>query len=128
KTIDSSIPHDQQPKLAAIRQLATVLDPVLRPDPNKKPPTDADNIAAPKSAVDALKQSAGTQTGRGAAAAKRLGEDLGTLASGDEALRARAHAALIPSLNTAADELRNYLQAQPVALETLPPENARGTV
>ncbi|TMJ74512.1 MAG: hypothetical protein E6G80_04060, partial [Alphaproteobacteria bacterium] len=42
KTIDSFIPDDQQPKLAAIRQLATLLDPVLRPDPNKKPPTDAD--------------------------------------------------------------------------------------
>ena len=125
KTIDSFIPDDQQPKLAAIRQLATVLDPVLRPDPNKKPPTDADNIAALKSAVDALKQSAGTQTGRGAAAAKRLGEDLGKLASGDEALRARAQAAMIPSLNTALDELRNYLQAQPVTLETLPPEIAR---
>jgi len=125
KTIDSFIPDDQQPKLAAIRQLASVLDPVLRPDPNKKPPTDADNVAALKSAVDALKQSAGTQTGRGAAAAKRLGEDLGKLASGDEALRARAQAAMIPSLNTALDELRNYLQAHSVTLETLPPEIAR---
>jgi uncharacterized protein len=125
KTINSFIPDDQQPKLAAIRQLARVLDPVLRPDPNKKPPTDTDNIAALKSAVDALKQSAGTQTGRGAAATKRLAEDLGKLASGDEALRARAQAAMIPSLNTALDELRNYLQAQPVTLETLPPEIAR---
>src|SRR5437764_5417740 len=125
RTIDSFIPDDQQPKLAAIRQVATVLDPVLRPDPNKKPPTDTDNIAALKSAVDALKQSAGTQTGRGAAATKRLAEDLGKLASGDEALRARAQAAMIPSLNTALDELRNYLQAQPVTLETLPPEIAR---
>jgi uncharacterized protein len=125
KTINSFIPDDQQPKLAAIRQLASVLDPVLRPDPNKKPPTDTDNIAALKSAVDALKQSAGTQTGRGAAATKRLAEDLGKLASGDEALRARAQAAMIPSLNTALDELRNYLQAQPVTLETLPPEIAR---
>src|SRR5262249_29168995 len=58
KTIESFVPSDQQPKLAAIRQLATVLDPVLRPDPNKKPPTDADNVAALKAAVDALKQSA----------------------------------------------------------------------
>src|SRR6266446_2059135 len=124
KTIDSFIPDDQQLKLAAIRQLATVLDPVLRPDPNKKPPTDADNIAALKSAVDALKQSAGTQTGPGAVAAKRLAEDLAKIASGDEAMRGRAHAAMVPSLNTALDELRNYLQAQPVTLETLPPEIA----
>src|SRR6266849_1240721 len=43
RTVESFIPSDQQPKLAAIRQLAAVLNPVLRPDPNKKPPTDADN-------------------------------------------------------------------------------------
>ena len=125
KTIESFIPDDQQPKLAAIQQLATVLNPVLRPDPNKKPPTDADNVAALKGAVDGLKQSAGTQTGPGADAAKRLADDLAKLADGDQALRERAHAAMIPPLNTALDELRSYLQAQPVTLETLPPEIAR---
>src|SRR5262250_877386 len=125
KTIESFIPGDQQPKLAAIRQLATVLDPVLRPDPNKKPPTDADNVAALKSAVDALKQAAGNQTGRGTVAAKRLADDLAKLTSGDEPMRARAQSAMIPSLNTALNELRNYLQAQPVTLETLPLEIAR---
>ena len=55
-TVESFIPDDQQPKLAAIRQLATVLDPVLRPDPNKKPPTDADNVAALKACGRRLKQ------------------------------------------------------------------------
>ena len=125
KTIESFIPDDQQPKLAAIRQLASVLDPVLRPDPNKKPPTDADNVAALKAAVDSLKQAAGTQTGPGAVAAKRLAEDLAKLAQGDEAMRARAQAAMVSPLNTALGELRNYLQAQPVTLETLPPEIAR---
>jgi uncharacterized protein len=125
KGIESFIPDDQQPKLAAIRQLGTVLNPVLRPDPNKKPPTDADNVAALKAAVDGLKQSAGTQTGPGAIAAKRLADDLAKLAEGDEALRARAHAAMIPPLDTALDELRNYLQAQPVTLETLPAEITR---
>jgi predicted RND superfamily exporter protein len=72
-----------------------------------------------------LNQSAGTQTGNGAAAAKRLAGDLAKLADGDEALRQRAHAAMIPPLNTALDGLRNYLQAQRVTLETLPPEIAR---
>jgi predicted RND superfamily exporter protein len=57
-------------------------------------------------------------------AAKRLADDLAKLAAGDEALRAHAHAAMIPPLNTALDELRGYLQAQPVTLETLPPEIA----
>jgi uncharacterized protein len=125
KTIESFVPDDQQPKLAAIRQVATVLDPVLRPDPNKKPPTDADNIAALKAAVRNLQQSAGAQSGRGATAAKRLADDLEKLAQGDEAMRLRAQAAFVPPLNTALDELRNYLQAQPVTLETLPPEIAQ---
>src|SRR4029434_2358056 len=65
-----------------------------------------------------------TQTGRGATAAKRLADDLAKLADGDAALRERGHNAMIPPLNTALDELRGYLQAQPVTLETLPPEIA----
>jgi uncharacterized protein len=105
-----------------------VLTPVLRPDPNKKPPTDTDNVAALKGAVDGLRQSAGTQTGPGATAAKRLADDLAKLAEGDEALRKRAHNAMIPPLHVALDELRGYLQAQPVTLETLPPEIARDWV
>ena len=125
KTVESFIPDDQQPKLAAIRQLGTVLAPAMRPDPNKKPPTDADNVAALKAVVDGLKQAASTQTGRGATAAKRLADDLAKLADGDEALRKRAHAALIPPLDTALDELRSYVQAEPVTLETLPAEIAR---
>jgi uncharacterized protein len=124
-TVQRFIPDEQQPKLAAIRQLASVLDPVLKPDPNKKPPTDADNVAALKAAVDNLKQAAGTQTGRGVAAAMRLADDLAKLADGDAALRGRAHDAMISPLDTALGELRDYLQAQPVTLETLPPEIAR---
>jgi hopanoid biosynthesis associated RND transporter like protein HpnN len=125
KTIESFIPDDQQPKLAAIRQLGTILNPVLRPDPSKKPPTDADNVAALKAAADSLRQSAGTQTGAGATAAKRLADDLAKLGDGDEALRGRAHKAMMPPLDTALDELRGYLQAQPVALDNLPDEIKR---
>jgi hopanoid biosynthesis associated RND transporter like protein HpnN len=125
RTVESFIPDDQQPKLAAIRELASVLDPVLRPDTEKKPPTDADDIAALKGDADGLNQAAGTQTGRGATAAKRLAGDLLRLANGSEDLRRRAEAAMISPLHTALDELRGSLQAQPVTLETLPPEIAR---
>jgi hopanoid biosynthesis associated RND transporter like protein HpnN len=124
RTVENFIPDDQQPKLAAIRQLATVLDPVLRTAPNKKPPTDADNVVALRAVAEGLQQSAGTQPGKGEAAAKRLAGNLVTLTQGDEDLRQRTHAAMIPPLNTALDELKNYLQAQPVTLETLPPEIA----
>src|ERR1700746_3314393 len=40
-------------------------------------------------------------------------------------MRPRAQAAMVSPLNTSLDELRDYLQAQPVTLETLPPEIAR---
>ena len=124
RTMLSFIPDDQQPKLAAIHEAAAVLDPVLRPEPGSKPPTDADDVSALKAVADGLKQAAGTQVGKGAAAAKRLAGDLAQLAEGGKALRQRAHAAMIPPLITALDGLRGYLQAQPVTLETLPPEIA----
>jgi uncharacterized protein len=125
KTVQSFIPEDQHPKLAAIRQLATVLDPVLRPDPGKKPATDTEDMAALKTVGDGLNAAAASQTGTGADAARRLAEDLSKLATGDAALRARAQQVMISPLNTVLDELRNYLQAQPVTLETLPSDIAR---
>ncbi len=128
KTIENFIPADQEPKLAAIRQLASVLTPVMQPDPAKTPPTDADNVAVLKAAVNNLNQAATGQTGPGATAATRLAGDLAKLADGDEALRNRAQTALVSPLKTALDELRDYMQAQPVTLETLPPEIAAGWI
>jgi hopanoid biosynthesis associated RND transporter like protein HpnN len=128
RTVENFIPADQAPKLEAIRQLATTLAPALRPEASKKPPTDADNVAALVAAANGLRQSAGAQTGPGAAAAKRLADDLQRLADGDETLRGRAHATLVDPLNIALGQLRSYLQVQPVSLETLPPEIARGWV
>ncbi len=131
KTIESFIPTDQEPKLAAIKQLGTILDPVLQPDPSKIPPTDADNVAALKAAVTNLRQAADNapeKDGPGVVAARRLADTLAKLADGDEAMRARAQAAMISPLQTALDELRGYLQAQPVTLETLPPEIATGWI
>jgi uncharacterized protein len=82
-------------------------------------------VAALKAVVASLGQAAGTQSGPGATTVKRLAEDLAKIAAGDEALRARVHAAMIPPLNVALDQVRDYLEAQPVTLETLPPEIAR---
>jgi hopanoid biosynthesis associated RND transporter like protein HpnN len=127
-TVESFIPEDQQPKLAAIHQLANVLEPVLRPDPSKKPPTDAQNVIALQAAVDALNKAAAGQSGKGADAAKRVANDLTRLAQGDESLRHRAEAAFIAPLHAALDQLRNYLEAQPVSLETLPSNIARDWV
>jgi uncharacterized protein len=133
KIIENFVPEDQQPKLAAIKQLADILTPVMQPDPNKQPPVDADNVAALKAGVGNLKQAIDAQTGDaqqgpGAKAAKRLADDLEKLADGNEDLRTRAQTAMVSPLTTALAELRNYLQAQPVSLETLPPEIANDWV
>ena len=58
-------------------------------------------------------------------ASQQLAEDLTRLAQGDAALRDRAEQVIVSPLNTVLDELRNYLQAQPVTLETLPSDIAR---
>ena len=99
---------------------ARILDPVLRPDPSKTPPTDADNVAALKARgrqPDGSRPAA--QAGRARMRArKRLADDLDQARRrrrGDA--RARAQAAMIAPLETALDELRGYLQAQPVTLD-----------
>jgi hopanoid biosynthesis associated RND transporter like protein HpnN len=124
-TVESLIPQDQGPKLAAIRQLATVLTPALQPDPSKAPPTDADEVAALKAAVTNLNQAAAPQDGPGAAAAKRLAANLQKLAEGEQPLRERAQAAFIAPLKVVLDGLRGYLQAYEVTLDNLPAELKR---
>ena len=54
--------------------------------------------------------------------------DVIVLADGSEDLRTRAQASMITSLTTALDELRNYLKAEPVSLDTLPLEIAAGWI
>ena len=126
RTVETFIPADQAPKLAAIHQLATVLEPALKPDPSKKPPTDADNVAALKGAVNSLNQSAAASPdGPGANAAKRLAVNLQKLADGDQALRDRAQAAFIAPLKVVLDGLRSYLQAQEITLDNLPDQLKR---
>ncbi len=67
-------------------------------------------------------RAAGTQTGPGAEAAKRLGAALKTLADGDQALRTRSEFALISPLKTALAGLRDSLEAQQITEANIPPE------
>jgi len=122
-TLDTFIPAEQEQKLALIAQVKQTLNPALHAA-LRPAPTDDENIAALKRAAEALTRAAGEQTGPGAAAAKRLAAALTKLAEGDQALRARGQAALIPPLNTALDGLRESLNAQQITEETIPPEIA----
>ncbi len=127
KTIESFIPADQKSKLAAIRKLGEILNPVLKPDPSKTPPTDADNVAALKAAVTNVRQAADNGPDKDGPGVVRRAASRSRSRRSPMATRRCAHAcqaAMIAPLDTALDELRDYLQAQPVTLETLPPEIA----
>jgi hopanoid biosynthesis associated RND transporter like protein HpnN len=123
-TIADFIPTDQPEKLALIAEAAAVLNPILGVAP-RPTPTDAENIAALKRGVDGLTKAAAGEKGDGAAAATRLAAALSKLADADTAMRQRAEAAFIIPVKSDLDDIRNFLQAKPVTLDTLPGELSR---
>ncbi len=123
-TMTDFVPADQQAKLAMIRETAKALDPILHARP-RPAPTDADNIAALKRAIDNLTKAATGQNGPGAAASRRLAAALTQLAAADEATRQLAADVFIIPIKNDLDEFRNLLQAKPVTIDNLPPEILR---
>lgn len=119
-TLQSFIPGDQQQKLAAIHALDQKLGKRLRAPPDEDKPTDAENVEALNKAAARLTQMAGSATGPGADAARRLSGDLTKLAQGNEALRKRAADAFLVPLKVALGELAGYLQAGPVTADSIP--------
>jgi hopanoid biosynthesis associated RND transporter like protein HpnN len=120
-TIESLVPTEQDKKLPHIQALAKALQRALSAEP-RPAPTDEDNVAALQRGAANLRKAIGEEDGPGAQAAGRLAAVMTTIADGDEALRQRAHQALVPPLNTAIDGLRQSLQAKPVTAESLPAE------
>lgn len=116
-TAKSYVPSDQQEKLAILQDAALLLGPTLTPPQTKPVPSDAEILSAIAHASADAKKAA-----RSNAAAATLGKAL-------DAVLARG-AAVLPALerNIAAgigrrlDDLRLSLQAQPVTLDSLPPE------
>jgi hopanoid biosynthesis associated RND transporter like protein HpnN len=126
RSLDSFVPQDQGPKLKLIAQAAKVLGPALNPDSIDAPPTDQENIDSLKSAAEALRRTAGDGKGPGAVASRRLADALTKLAASDEATRNKAQAVFVAPLKVVFDQLRSALQAQPISLQTLPPDLVAG--
>jgi hopanoid biosynthesis associated RND transporter like protein HpnN len=119
-SLDSFVPEDQPAKLKLIAQGAKVLNPALNPDSVDAAPSDQENIEALKGAADNLRKTAGDAKGPGAAASRRLADDLSKLAESNQATRDKTQAVFITPLKISLDQLKNSLQAQPVSLKTLP--------
>ncbi len=121
-SLDSFVPDDQAAKLKLIADGARILDPAINPDQVDPAPSDEENVSALKDTAESLRKTAGEHQGPGAAASRRLADDLTRLASADQATRDKAQSVFVTPLLIALDQLRQSLQAQPISLATLPPD------
>lgn len=119
-SLDSFVPTEQAAKLKAIGEGAKVLEPALNPDSIDKAPTDAENVTALRDSAESLRKVAGSQTGPGAVAAKRLADALAKTADAGQPVRDQVQATFVVPLKLAMGQLRNLMQAGPVSLQTLP--------
>jgi hopanoid biosynthesis associated RND transporter like protein HpnN len=105
-----------------IAQGAKILGPALNPESVDAAPSDDENVEALKSSADSLRKTAGDATSRGAVASRRLADALSKLAQSDQATRDKTQAIFVAPLKIVLDQLKNSLQAQPISLQTLPPD------
>lgn len=121
-TLDSFVPKDQEPKLAAIADAATLLDPTINPGTVEPAPSDADNARALREAAMALRNAVTKDPSSPAAAdATKVAQSLETLANGPPGQRRVLDDVLLPGLQTLA-QVRSMLLAGPVTRASLPPE------
>jgi hypothetical protein len=120
RSLRDFVPKDQDAKLAVITDASTLLDLTLNPIETQPEPSDGETGAAMTKTAQDLRQAAGSAAGGSADDARRLAGLLDALVKAGPDLRARAHQALIPGLNTMLNQARGSLQAQPVSLQTLP--------
>jgi uncharacterized protein len=122
QSLDSFVPDDQPAKLKLLAQAGRVLNPALNPESIDAPPTDQENVESLNSSVDSLRKAAGDGKSPGAIASRRLAEALQKLARSNEATRNKTQEIFVAPLKVVLDQLKNALEAQPVSLNTLPPE------
>jgi hopanoid biosynthesis associated RND transporter like protein HpnN len=121
-SLDSFVPDEQPAKLKLIKQGAEMLNPALNPDSVDAPPSDVENVSALKDSAQSLRKLAGDRKGPGAETAKRLADDLSKVADANQPVRDKVQATFVAPLQIVLSQLRNAMQAQPVSLQTLPPE------
>ena len=123
RTLADFVPADQPAKLAIISDASTLLGLTLDPIVTAAPPSDAEVVQSLyKTASDLRTVAVAAADDPVAGDARRLAAALETLARGAPALRAKAADMLMKPLSTELDQIRGVLAAQPVTLQTLPPE------
>jgi uncharacterized protein len=125
-TAQNFVPEDQRPKLAIVDRLAAALRPALYPAHRSPAPADDEDVAAMERAAQILAKAAGEAPGKAADEARSLAKDLRQLAAAPQQQREIARRALLPSLDTTLDLLRESLHARKVTLDSLPEQLKRG--
>jgi hopanoid biosynthesis associated RND transporter like protein HpnN len=128
QTLADFVPADQPAKLAAVSDAASLLDLTLDPIVVAPAPSDAEVVQSLKATAAALRQAAGAGADPASLQARRLAAALEVLARADPGMRARAAAALMTPFATTLTQIQNVLAAQPVTLQTLPPDLTRDWV
>jgi hypothetical protein len=127
QTLADFVPPDQPAKLAAIADAASLLDLTLNPIVVAPPPADAEVVQSLRATAAALRgAAAGPDPASGQA--RRLATALERLAKAPPQLRGRADDVLMTPFKTTLAQIQSALAAQPVTLQTLPPDLVRDWV
>jgi len=124
-TLSNFIPADQAEKIAAITSASKGLASALNPRQQQPVPSDLDVVAAIRTTAADLLKAAGSESGAGADAARRVSGLLTRLAESNAAQRTKAAAAIVPPLLLDLGLLRASLDPKLVTIKTLPPDLVR---
>ena len=124
-TLASFVPDDQPAKLALIQDASLLLDVAVNPLITSPPPTAPETVQAMTAAAAELRKAAGDRADPAAVQARRLAAALERLLAGPPVRREAYEQALTQPLGTLLTQVRNMLAAQPVSLDTLPPDLKR---
>ena len=125
-SINSFVPKDQEAKLAQIEDAATLLGPTLAPHEPGPRPTAAEIRRAAEDALAKIEPALPKLPSDHVLAA--IAGDLRQLTAAPDATLITADRELTRFLPSELDRLRTALEAQPVSLQTIPPELARDWV
>ena len=123
RTLSSFIPHEQGDKIALISDAANLLDLTLNPLDVAAAPTDMEVVDSLKRAAAKLREAAGEDPSL-RADARRLADELDTLARDSRSARARAEEMLIPGFITCLGNYAIHCTRRP-SRRFLPPELVR---
>ncbi|MDX7950112.1 MMPL family transporter [Lichenihabitans sp. Uapishka_5] len=121
QTLSSFVPPDQEPKLAALKDVSESLGPELAPAKLKTAPNEQDLRDALTSAAAMLKQAAAKGTGAGADTAAHLGDTMTKLSGAQADVLTRVADTMIPPMRLLLQQIQGSLAAEPVSLDTIPP-------